>query len=292
MDALLAMWWVLYALVAFLGIGSAGLAAVADRRPRPEDVRHLLEHAPLDLFRTGLLSGGTVRAIDARIVDLVERGLVDAGGGRLSLSPDAPATPDAHDAWLLDTVRTDGAHGVDAVRRRAATRVPRSVLDRMARRGLIVAPAKRRSAPMVFAGPTLAGVAGCTFGMMLADPAADVEISAAVAVLLWFPAAIVPARITAGRPGYSGPDPASGLGRAVLDSLRTGLPADASEARRVALGGFDAMADTALRDAVQGNEPDSRWSVGSGHRDVGVNAALAPAAGFDDRDSDSGDAGD
>jgi hypothetical protein len=55
--------------------------------------------------------------------------------------------------------------------------------------------------------------------------------------------------------------PRTALGREVVTLLRSDLPAGASQAQRVALGGFAAMTDDGLRRAIQGCAVDSRWDT-------------------------------
>ncbi|MFJ9842383.1 hypothetical protein ACIRYZ_18245 [Kitasatospora sp. NPDC101155] len=82
------------------------------------------------------------------------------------------------------------------------------------------------------------------------------------------------------RRGYSGRNPISALGHACLAQLRTDLPPDASQARRVALGGFGAMTQARLREAVAGPAPEESawWWPGALHEQTQVHRLTAASA--------------
>lgn len=296
--------WVMYGIVVLLGIGSGVAALLIDRRPNLDRAREVVAASNFDLVKTALLSGGVARAVDAHVVDLVERGKALADGGKLTVTDEVSADldrprettaefPDA-DAMTLVSVRRCGRDGIDGIRRDALKLFLRGSLYRMAQEGLLVTPLGRQWQPMIVAGPTLAGVFFCSIAMMQAGWEEEVENSAALSVFLWLPVTLAAAAIWARRPGLSGPDPRTALGRDVVMVLRADLPADATQAQRVAVGGFAAMTDDGLRRAIQGHAADSRWNVRRRARNNDINATLAVATGMiagGDGGGDSGDGG-
>ncbi|WP_129667993.1 hypothetical protein [Phytoactinopolyspora endophytica] len=305
----MAIWWVLFSLAMVSGVGSAVVARVSDRRPKGDGARQVIDSASFGSVWVGLLSGGAVRAIDARIVDFIERGFVRADAGKLVIDSEielAVASPAVaggrrpglgpEDLRLLRVVRDHGGEGLDAVRRRAPTGALRMLFNRLAREGLLVSPLRRAYGPMKVAYPILAAFVPWFAGVLTlgVDSAEDFQGAEALCLLGWFGVPIIAAWIYASKRGYRGPDPATALGVAVVDQLRAELPVDASQARRVALGGFAAMTDEAMRQAVQAHEPDSRWSMPRRRgTDYSVNATVARTAGMlDGGDGDGADGGD
>ncbi|TDD69438.1 hypothetical protein E1262_12365 [Jiangella aurantiaca] len=286
---------VLFALVVAGGIGSAAGAYLVDRRPRPDLAREELARG-LDATDAALLTGGVARAVDVAVLALVDRELVRADGGTLTVSdevdrlldtpmdsPDYRPPYSFEEASILVSVRARGGEGLDAVRRDVLKWKLRSRLRALAGRGLLVTPLRRQWGPMTVAGPTLVGMFFCSMGFLSAGPIEEIEVPASLTILGWLPVTILTAVIWSRRPGYHGPDPRTARGRDISDVLVAELPGDAAQAQRVAVGGFAAMTDDALRRDVQGNAVESRWSVPSGRRRAaayGVNAALAIDSGM------------
>jgi uncharacterized protein (TIGR04222 family) len=293
----------LFVLVVVGGIGSAVAVVLNDRRRRPDVARHEIGRG-FDRTDTALLSGGVARAIDVSVLELVGRGLVLADGGRLTVSDEVdrlldtpmdgpeyrpPYAPD--EGWVLVSVRAKGRQGLDAVRRDVLKWNLRRRLRTLADREMLVTPLRRQWGPAVVWVPTLAGMFFCSIGLMTSyTPLEEGEIPTAITIVAWLPVAILTAFTWSRRPGYHGPDPRTALGRDIVELLQAELPEDAPQAQRVAVGGFAAMTDDALRRAVQGNAVESRWSVPHGRRGdrYGVNAIVAADAGMS---SDGGDGG-
>lgn len=276
---------VLFVLVVAGGIGSATAAWLVDRRPRPDLARAELA-VSFDRTDTALLSGGVARALDVSVLELVDRGLVFAADGTLTVddevdrlldtpmdSPEYQPSYDFDEAMVLVSVRAKGRQGLDAVRRDVLKWKLRTRLRTLADRGLLITPLRRQWGPMTVAGPTLAGMFFCSIGLMSsANPLEEGEIPTAITIFAWFPVTLLAAFIWSRRPGYHGPDPRTARGRDIVDLLRAELPDDAPQAQRVAVGGFAAMTDDALRRAVRGHAVESRWSLPGGRRDShGVN---------------------
>lgn len=76
-----------FGLIVLAGVGTSIGVYLHERGPRPELARQEVLHGP----DAALLTGGVVRAVDATVVGLVERGLVEAEGGRLAVRPDVEA---------------------------------------------------------------------------------------------------------------------------------------------------------------------------------------------------------
>lgn len=294
---------VLFVLVVAGGIGSAVAVVLNDRRRRPDVARYEIGRS-FDRTDTALLSGGVARAIDVSVLELADRGLVRADGGTLTVSEEVdrlldtpmdspeyrpPYAPD--EAWILVSVRAKGRQGLDAVRRDVLKWNLRRRLRTLADRGLLVTPLRRQWGPAIVWAPTLAGMFFCSIGLITSyNPLEESDVPAAITVFAWFPVALLTAFIWSRRPGYHGPDPRTATGRDIVELLQAELPDDAPQAQRVAVGGFAAMTDDALRRAVQGNAVESRWSVPHGRRGdrYSVNAIVAADAGMT---SDGGDGG-
>nr|WP_246401076.1 TIGR04222 domain-containing membrane protein [Jiangella mangrovi] len=293
---------VLFVLVVVGGIGSAVAVVLNDRRRRPDVARYEIGRS-FDRTDTALLSGGVARAIDVTVLELVGRGLVLADDGKLTVSDEVDRMLDTpmdspeyqppyatDEGWILVSVRAKGRQGLDAVRRDVLKMRLRTRLRTLADRGFLVTPLGRQWGPAIVWAPTLIGMFLCSIGLMTSiDPFDEQgEIPAAITVFAWAPITILTAFIWSRRPGYHGSDPRTALGRDIVELLQAELPADDPQAQRVAVGGFAAMTDDALRRAVQGNAVESRWSVphGRGSDRHGVNAIVAADAGMT---SDGGD---
>lgn len=262
-------WLVVAGVVAAGGLGAAVAAWLADLRPQPDAARAEIARG-LDLADAALLSGGVVRWIDTAVVGFVERGLVRAADGRLTVrgdvdrmldtpldSPAHPGLATLEEAIVLSSVRRAGEGGLGAVRRSVATWDARRRLARLAERGLLITPRRRQWGPMIVAGPVLLGLFGCAMALIVAGP--ESEAQATIVIASWLPVSLGSAFLWSRRPGHHGRDPRSSVGRAVVADLRAARAS--SQADLVASGGFEAMTDEALRDAVQAGEPDSRWRV-------------------------------
>lgn len=299
MDAM-TTWIVLSAVVAAAGIGAGAVIWLADLRPRLGDARAELGRG-LGRVDLALLSGGPVRAVDAQIVDFVERGLVATEGGVLRVSEEVdrmldtpveqldspPATLD--EAMTLNVVRRHGGDGLEAVRRGIHSWQLRGRLARLGARGLVAGPQRRTWAPMIVAGPLLLGLFVCWLGLIFSAPLDEVEWPAAMSVMAWLPVTLGAAVLYSRRPGFHGRDPRTRLGRDVVTIVGETQPS--GQADLVARGGFAAMTDAALRRDVQGDAVDACWSV---RRRVGgasdANALLA-AQSLDGGGDAGGDGG-
>ncbi|SDU09727.1 TIGR04222 domain-containing membrane protein [Jiangella alkaliphila] len=297
---------VLFVLVVVGGIGSAIAVNVVDRRPRPDEARYEIGRS-FDRTDTALVSGGVARAIDVTVLELVDRGLVLAEDGKLTVSDEVDRLLDTpmdspeykppyatDEGWILVSVRAKGRQGLDAVRRDVLKMRLRTRLRTLADRGFLVTPLRRQWGPAVVWAPTLAGMFFCSMGLITSyNPLEDSDAPAAITIFAWFPVTLLTAFIWSRRPGYHGPDPRTARGRDIVDLLRAELPDDAPQAQRVAVGGFAAMTDDALRRQVQGRADESRWSImrrgRAGH--YGVNAALAADSGMTSGDGGDGDGG-
>ncbi|NEE01589.1 hypothetical protein [Phytoactinopolyspora halotolerans] len=247
----MAIWWVLFGLVMVGGLGSAAAALWADRKPKADEARRAVEAWPMGVAPVGLLSGGPVRAIDARLVDFVERGLVRAEAGKLIVAAEMDDTIDAplgstrvrglgpDDVRLLRVVREHGGDGLDAVRRRAPVGALSVLFGQLARQGLLITPLRRTYGPMKIAYPVLlaflpwfAGV--LTLGVETADEFNDLDV---LSLFGWFGVPIAGALIYARKDGYRGPSPVSSRPRRPGTARRRAaagrLPGSAGRARRI-----------------------------------------------------------
>jgi uncharacterized protein (TIGR04222 family) len=302
--AAMTMWLVLGAVVAVAGIGTSAALWLAELRPRLSSARAELAHG-LERGDLAVLSGGPARRIDAEVVDFVERGLVRADDGRLAVTDDvdrlldtpvdAPAYQSSwsmEEAMTLVAVRRDGADGIDAVRRGVVPFASRRRVRRLAERGLLVTPLRRKWGPMSVAGPTLLGLFGCSMAAVTSAPAFASDWPAAISIFAWLPVTAATAYLYTRRPGYSGPDPRTRRGRDVT-TVAAEAPA-AGQADFVARGGFAAMTDRGRRAAVQGDAVDSRWNAGrrvGAHSDVNALVAVQGVDG-DGGGADGGGGGD
>lgn len=236
----------------------------------------------LDPQAVAMLSGGPGRVVDAIVTDLVERGVVLAERGMLTVAPEHAgklALPFDHpdqdlgmlEAFTLLAVRDGGDGGIADVRQRVCEiRLPfRGMHARLGADRLLVSPLRRRWEPAGVALGVLAVIWVATIGMMYAGTSyvgglEENENQIALAVLGWLPVTLLVAFLMSRRQGYHGRDPRSALGMAYLAKLRSELPDSGASAQApvVALGGLEAMPDRALRKAIQGSEPDSTWRSG------------------------------
>ncbi|NDL55813.1 hypothetical protein [Phytoactinopolyspora mesophila] len=306
-------WWIAYGLVLALGFGSAWGSVRMDRRSHGEEAARIVDQSRFDLAWTGMLSGGVARAIDAHVVRLAELGFVRGdAAGRLTITPGAEQL--LAEAWkhacgsgvsdedvrMLELIRDVGQDGLDHVRRLAPKDRLRHALAEFVRHDLVVSPVRQAWGPTKVAFPMLAGLAACLFGALRSvgsyEDLQDLQSSWTVGLagVLGVASSVAAAHIYAKKRGYSGVDPKTALGREVLEQLRVRLPREASEAHRVAVGGFSAMHDAGLRRSIQGTTPDSRWSArsrrGQGKHINGGQALLVARHGQEH--IDAGEAGD
>jgi uncharacterized protein (TIGR04222 family) len=271
--------WILYGISVLVGVAVPLVLIVRDRRIDDDQVTAALAHLDRDPKTLGMLSGGPGRMVDAMVTDLVERGAAQADGGKLTIPPETEAqltmprdSPDYHlgwdDALTALAIRAGGEEGIWEVRRKLAESryAFRGVFAKLNEQRLVVNATRRKWEPAGLALGVLAGIWFATIGMMF--PATEypntLESSQgplALAVLGWLPVAMGVGFLMSRRRGYHGGDPRTALGHAVVAKLAAELPADTSQAQRVALGGFAAMTDKPLRKAIQGNDHDSQWRL-------------------------------
>jgi len=250
--------WVLYGSGIVAGIGIPVAALIGERRVGTDAVRAGLESFGSSLPALAMLSGGPGRVVDAVLTDLVEREVVVADAGVLSVALDPGAEGfTMAELLVIGAVRHAGAGGIREVRRDAGqVRLPfEMIFAELVRYRLLVGPRRRTWWPAGLALGVLAVLAVATFGMF------GDETAAALAILGWVPFTLLTGFLAARRRGYSGPDPRSALGLACLATAEVDLPAGAPQAHRVALGGFTAMTGTPLRQAIKGSRADSTWPV-------------------------------
>jgi uncharacterized protein (TIGR04222 family) len=288
MDAM-TMWLGLSAAVAVLGVGSALAMWLWELIPRRTRARDVLE-AGLEQADLALLTGGPARITDARVVDFVAHGHVHATHGTLTVTEtvdvflDSPwETPDRPGRWTIDethtlvALRDHGRGGIDAVRRETLRWEPRVRFHELAGRGLLVSPGRRKWSGMIVAGPILLGLFLCWVGLISSgERLDDIEIPLAIIFGALLPVSLLAAWVWSWRPGFHGRDPRTRLGRDASALARDRLAATASQADRVALGGFAALTDAHLRGSVQASAPDSRWDAARRFRAATeINALLA-----------------
>lgn len=293
--------WVLYGLAVVAGIATPVALLARDRRLGAPQAREALEGIGLDARILGMLGGGPGRMVDVIVTDLVERGVVVADNGSLTVSADHAD----HDLGMLDSlavlaVREVGHEGIWEVRHRVGrTKLPfRSVFDLLSRERLLISPMRRKWEPAGVGLAVLVAIWVATMGMMISYPGrledAEFQVQGAVAVFGWMPVTVLVATLMSRRRGYHGPDPRSALGLAAIAMLRAELPSDAAQALRVALGGFEAMTDTPLRKAIQGTDADSTWQLPRRRKDafgIDLLAVDLVHSGGADGDSGGGDGG-
>lgn len=260
----------------------------------------------LSTTEIALLSGGPGRAIDAKVVELIETGHLIALQGSFALTArgdaqlDEPLGAEAFDplrADVLSTVRGGGHRGLEVLRRRSGAWALSWAMHAVVRRRMIITPMRRQWNAMVIIGPALLGMFAASMGLVMNDFMGDLEIVGAITIGLWLPVALLIGVLWNMRPGFHGHDPQSRLGRDVLTFLRSRREEHcSSEAERVALDGLAAIHDPALRAAVRGDAAESRWRVSFRRRKYdSTDALLAAAIGmaiphaFDSWTSDGGD---
>lgn len=253
---------------ATVGVSVVGICAgiaiwLISRIPQPEDARAELDRG-LGLIEIAMISGGTGRAVDAQVVDLVERGLLCADGGRLSVSGLSAPEGDYVNAITLSAV-AEGADSLDSLRGGVGEFGRFTTLLRLTRRRLIISPDRVEVAPAMLWAPTMAVLFLYAIGGMLSQGTAVPELPRWVAPIVSIGACVVVPLVQLWlwclQPGYRGPDPRSRLGHDVIDQLAAAVGPGTSQAQRVAVGGFAAMTDPALRQAIMGTASDSRWDA-------------------------------
>jgi uncharacterized protein (TIGR04222 family) len=265
-------WIVFTVIVGVAGVGAGVAVWLSDLRPGPERAHEAA--GGLERSDLAVLCGGPARLIDTTVVDLTSRGLVHASHGALTVSHemdrllDTPMDSPGYrpsftddEAMMLVAVRAAGRGGLDAVRREALGWDARVRAHGLAERGLLVTPVRRKWAPMIVAGPTLLGLFLGSMGLMTAGPLDEIEWPLSITIMAWLPVTLLAALAYTRRPGYHGRDPRTRLGRAVAQLAQAHVAATATQADRVATGGFAGMTDGMLRAAVQGDAAESRWNI-------------------------------
>ncbi|MFT4217944.1 MAG: TIGR04222 domain-containing membrane protein [Micropruina sp.] len=250
--------------VSIAGVCVALAIWFASRQPRPDDARREIEQG-LELVDIALISGGPARAVDSQIVDLVERGLLRADGGWLRVS--GTPVPDGRyaDAVTVHTVEIAGDVRLETLREQAGPFRHFLAVLRLTRRRLIISPDRVAGAPAMVWAPTMAALFLCTMGMLVNDGNRSHGLPAwapaAISIGAWVVVPLLQLAIWCRQPGYHGKDPRSRLGRDVIDELTARIGPSTSQAFRVATGGFAAMTDDALRQAIMGTASDSEWDA-------------------------------
>jgi uncharacterized protein (TIGR04222 family) len=252
--------WVVYALAALAGIATPIVLRARERRIDPAVVRDTLARLDPAPAEMGMLAGGPARMVDAIVVDLVERGAATAEDGVLSVPREDVAGVVLRDLAILGAVQAAGAGGITAVRDEAAqlSSVFQGTYHGRGFDGLVVRPLRRTWEPAGVALTTLGVIALVTYAMIVAADGHD-DVAIAVAVAGWLPVTILAAVLTTRRRGYRGPDPRTALGVACTELALRELDVRASQASRVALGGFEAMTDRVLRIGVQSRAVSGAW---------------------------------
>ncbi|MFT4231751.1 MAG: hypothetical protein QM606_03110 [Leucobacter sp.] len=248
--------------VSVVGIAAAVAVLLSSRRPQRDEALREIDHG-LERVDIALTSGGVTRGIDSDLVDLVERGVLSAEQGRLVVAGEA-AEGHLGEAWLLSAVRTAGSDGLEAVRGEAVGLGYFAAILRLSKRRIIVSPDRVQYAPILVWGPTLGALFLCTM-LMLHNPEPGPGLPAWGPALIsigpWLLVPLVQIAVLCLQPGYRGRDPRSRLGIDIIDELAARIGPDASQADRVAIGGFAAMTDGDLRRAIMGGAADSAWDA-------------------------------
>ncbi|MFT4010043.1 MAG: hypothetical protein QM655_08380 [Nocardioidaceae bacterium] len=248
--------------VSVAGIAAAAAVLLSSRRPRREEARREIDRG-LERVDIALTSGGVTRGIDSDLVDLVERGALGAEQGRLT---PVGETDEGHlgEVWLISAVRAAGADGLDAVRGEAVRLGYFAAILRLAKRRIIVSPDRVQYAPILVWGPTMAALFLCTM-LMLHNPEPGPGLPdwgpALISIGPWLVVPLAQIALLLLQPGYRGRDPRSRLGIDIVEELTARIGPDASQADRVAIGGFAAMTDDDLRRAIMGGAADSAWDA-------------------------------
>ena len=290
MEGITGLTWTLW----FLDVVGLLLAVgvwLIGRQARPEDARVALlgdgnprsvTGEPPEVGTIATMAGGPVRNLDARVVDLVERGmlLVESGrfapapgyeslGGRV-LTPEEGAArealprPSFDDTRLLLLTEMVGDGGIRALRAAAPGRVDHGQFM-VTRRGFWVDSTTIEFRSMLLWIPTLAvlaivmfwGIENAEFG--LEQPAR--RINELTLSLSWAAIPVAQILIWNLKPGFHGRSAMSRLGRDVLAELRRREGPGTPQAWLVATGGISHMTDTALRQQVFGETTDVPWSA-------------------------------
>lgn len=248
--------------VSVIGVAAAITVWLVSLRPRPDIARYEAGRS-MQRLHFALISGGPARGLDSDLVDLVERGLVRAEGGRLTATGEADQG-NPNEIQLFSTVRECGASGLDAIRAETAAWY-RLSLPRLVKRGFIVSPDRVQYSPMLAWAPTLIALFLCTLRMLYTAPAPGPGLPpwgpALISIGAWLVVPLVQVLFWCLQPGYRGKDPRSRLGRDVITVVAAGIDAETSQADRVAIGGFAAMTDTAMRREIMGDAADSEWDA-------------------------------
>jgi uncharacterized protein (TIGR04222 family) len=301
--------WILYGLAVLVGIATPVALLARDSLLGSRQASEALERIELDTHTLGMLSGGPGRMVDAIVTDLVERGVVLADNGSLAVSPDHAhklSLPFDHadqdlgvlDSFALLAVRDAGHEGIWEVRRRfGETRLLfKGVFARLSKHRLLISSTRRKWEPAGLALGVLVAIWVATIGMMPSKEyprsLEDDELQIAAAVWGWLPVTVLVAVLMSRRRGYHGRDPRSALGMACIAKLRTGLRSDATQALRVALGGFAAITDASLRKAIQGTHADSTWRLPRRREDsIGIELLAVELVDSGGADGGGGDGG-
>lgn len=250
--------------VSVIGLGAAIAVWLGSLRPRPEAARREIEQG-LSRLDMALVSGGAARGLDSDIVDLVERGIVRAARGRFTVVGEADAAI-PNEIMLIKTAEEHGEGGIDALREGADTWY-RLSYHRLIKRRLIVSPDRVKASPALLWAPTMLVLFLCTLWMMFEFPDPGPGLPpwgpAAISIGAWAVVPLLQLMFWCLQPGYHGRDPRSRLGRDVIAEVSAAVGADpgASQADRVAVGGFAAMTDAPLRREIMGDAADSEWNA-------------------------------
>ena len=249
-------------LIGIAGIAVAAIVCVSSRRSYPAEGRRVLSRRPARGV-IALTAAGPARVVDAAVVDLIQRGAVRAEGGRLTVIAD-PAEMPFQDRELLEAIQRVGADGISAVRAEYA-RYIRSELSEALRLRLIVNPTRVEFEPMIVWLPTML----FGFGFAMVGVINHVSYEATVPewvppIILGFAMAVAPF-IALGvwclQPGYFGKNPSSQLGRDTVAVFLAERLEGASQADRIAAGGFATITDPALLTDVFPGVEDARWDA-------------------------------
>jgi uncharacterized protein (TIGR04222 family) len=235
-----------------------------DRRFDEERVRTTLSEIGRRPRVLGMLSGGPERMVDAVVTELVECGVVQANDG--ILTADLPEQLDPIETGVADAVSESGAKGLREVRQRLGTAVPlfAEVFAVLARHRLLIGRRQRAWIPLLFTLGVFVPIVAATLGMFGVAVAAEggaAGVFSVIFVVGWLPITMGVNYLMSHRDGYSGGDPQTPLGVACVARALAELPPNATQADRVALGGFRSATDPVLRKAIQARTPDSTWRV-------------------------------
>jgi uncharacterized protein (TIGR04222 family) len=255
-------WWILYGLAAAVPLGLLAASLVLVR----EDLEHSVWIGvdQLGLCGLALLAGGPARAVDALLIDMIEKEQVTVHDGVLTHTPVSgePVRLSLTPEFVIrNAIAAAGSARLAELRESACSinfvfelRFRELVQD-----GLAIGYLRRRFVPAGWAVGTFVPVFAVAMGMTARDQGTRWAVSDLVAWLLSFALMALALGVVLHRPGYGGSDPGSATGRAVLRRLRSEVDSTTSQAVRVALGGFAAMSQPEMRADVQGGAPDRGW---------------------------------